>query len=228
MLRNGYAAYYDVFGIRPEDVGQGRGEILGEAALGLLVLVGRAAADQTIHWIVGGGGAFALLFFFLLVVGGPGVSWRFRLTFSAIALTFGIAIVTVAIPRSWKALQSQARNAGLAAVGHGNLVNPIRLDNLGLSGSTIVLDLRAEAVSSATPLAAGGLPPALQAPRRRCLLYLGSGDGVMVMYDVRMSRLVRVPTASAVLEFTRPKPHALPSDCAAGPGRAPPTGPARP
>jgi hypothetical protein len=102
-------------------------------------------------------------------------------------------------------------------VENGVLVEPIRLSDIDAKGRMIVLDLRTEAISAATALTAVGLPPALQTSRR-CLLYVGSGDGVMVLYDVKSPRLIRAPTASAAVEFERPKPRALPHDCLAGPG----------
>jgi hypothetical protein len=88
MLRNGYAAYYDSFGIRPEDVGQGRGEILSQAALGLLVLVGRAATDQTIRWILAGGGVilFVLVCLSPLLIDALGFRRAVSLGFSAAGL----------------------------------------------------------------------------------------------------------------------------------------------
>jgi hypothetical protein len=184
VLRVSYATFYGRFNVEPEEVGLGQTEIIAHAALGLIVLI---------LWT---GGVMGLAYLGLRVLGlrpyrAPSSApvWRRALAFTStpywiivIPTILSVALfVLISLPAQARSLADQ--------VEEGETIRPpASIRSLDLHVKALPVTLRS--------LGAGAFPLQLRSPSLR---YLGGAGEVLVLYDWKTERVIRLPASSVVV-----------------------------
>jgi len=184
VLRVSYATFYGRFDVEPEEVGLGQTEIIAHTALALIVS------------ILFFGGMMGLAYLVMGVLGArPGPvpadapPWRRALAFTG-TLYWLIVLPTVFILALLVLYTLPQRARSLAdQVEQGQSVRP--------PVSVRILDLHVKALPvTLRSLGADPLPAQLRSPSLR---YLGQAGGVLVLYDWKTERVIRLPAGSVVV-----------------------------
>ena len=185
ILRVSYATFYGRFDVEPEEVGLGQTEIIAHTALALIFVV----------LLVGGVMGISFLLLRALGVIRPhrvpseAPVWGRALAFTstpywiiALPTVFTLALVLLfTLPQRARSLADE--------VERGETVHP--------PVSFRILDLHVRALPvELMSLGADVLPAQLRAPSLRCL---GEADGVLVLYDWKSKRVLRLPASSVVV-----------------------------
>lgn len=189
FVRVSYATFYGRFDVEPEEVGLGQTEILTQSGLVLFVSV----------LITGGVLGVAFLAYRALgirpAILGPNASlWRRALAFSS-GPYWIIVIPTVLILAFVVLFELPVRARTLAdQVEKGETVRPS-------ASFTLRAGLHVKAVPvRLTTLGGDELPSELTSPSLR---YLGQASGVLILYDWKAERVIRLPMDSVVVTTSR-------------------------
>jgi hypothetical protein len=184
VLRLSYATFYGRFDVEPEEVGLGQTQIIGHTVLALIAFILLTGAVLVVSFL-----GMRLLGVRSYRLPDDAPLWRRAMSFTSTAywmvgLPFLIAIGSLllfALPERARSLADQ--------VEAGETVRP--------PVSFRWLDLHVKALpAKLTSLRGEPLPMQLES---RSLRYLGEAGGVVVLYDWKAERVLRVPTGSVVL-----------------------------
>jgi hypothetical protein len=184
VLRVSYATFYGRFDIEPEEVGLGQTEIIAHTALALIVSVLFFAGVMGIAFVL-----LRLLGIRSYRVAANAPAWRKALAFTStpywiivIPTIFIIALLVLfTLPQRARSLADQVEEGGTVRP-------PI---------SFRILDLHVKALPvKLTRIGADPLPAQVRSPSLR---YLGEAGGVVVLYDWKKERVIRLPASSVVV-----------------------------
>jgi hypothetical protein len=185
VLRVSYANFYGRFDVEPEEVGLGQTEILTQTGVLLFVTVLLVGSFMAVEYVLLR--ALGALPSDKAPAGAP--LWRRALAFTRTPYWI-ILIPTILILVFLVAFSLPGRARGLAdRVERGEAVRPrVSLVHWDLAVRALPASLRS--------LGGNTLPRYL---RSRSLRYLGKGGGVLVLYDWKTKRTLRVPMGSVAV-----------------------------
>lgn len=189
VLRGSYATFYGRFDVEPEEVGLGQTEILAQTSLATLVLVLLSASIMVLAYL----GLRALGVIRPANVPRNAPLWRRAIVFVQ-GPFWMIVLPTVLLVGSFFFLSLPERARNLAdKVERGETVRP------PISFRSADLHVRAIPVRL-TSLGANDLPAEL---RSESLRYLGKANGVIVIYDWKSKKVIRLPAGSVVVTTSK-------------------------
>jgi len=191
VLRVSYARFYGRFDVEPEEVGLGQTEILTQTGILLFISVSLAMV------------VLGIAFLMLRMIGGlppapvrvpPGAPlWRRAVAFTTTPYWI-VVIPTISILAIYVVFELPGRARSLAdRVEKGETVRP--------PASLLHWNLNVKALPARlTSLTGRGLRRELRSPSLR---YLGRAGGVLVLYDWRAERTIRMPVDSVFVTTSK-------------------------
>ena len=188
VLRVSYATFYGRFDVEPEEVGLGQTEIIAHTALALFVSTLIVVAYLVLTYPL-----WRALGVRPYRVPSNAPLWRRMWAFTSTPYWYIVApplallafVVLVTLPGRARSLADQVEK--------GQTVRP--------PASFRAVDLHVKALPvRLTSLGEDPLPARLRSPSLR---YLGQAGGVLVLYDWKAERVIRLPTGSVVVMTSR-------------------------
>jgi hypothetical protein len=192
VLRVSYARFYGRFDVEPEEVGLGQTEILTQTGVLLFVSVSLAMFLLGILFLIMRTlGVLPVTATAKVLPGAP--LWRRAMAFTTTPYWM-VVIPTIWLLAFYVLVELPGRATSLAdRVESGEAVRP--------PASILHWNLAVEALPARLTSPSGNsLPPQL---RSRSLRYLGKAGGMLVLYDWRTARTVRVPEGSVVVTTSK-------------------------